>query len=176
MLLLFYYLSFSSCIRRKSVSNFLSSGLREGIDRLMMSRIQSQPNEQANQRQEEHKSYQVEEVTKKVEIQEVQKEPEERVEEEEEIADHSNDLGEDESDDVQSGQEYTESQDYFGQTTSWDYNQDNEVSDNYFDPTAFPSPQQPLSPSSPPETQPSSSFTNHPSIVSSYCKKVTCHS
>ncbi|CDP04101.1 unnamed protein product [Coffea canephora] len=151
-------------LNRKSVSNFLSSGLREGIDRLMMSRTQSQPNEQANQRQEEHNSYQVEEVTKKVEMQEVQKEPEERVEEEEEIADHSNDLGEDESDEIQTGREYTESQDYFGQTTSWDYNQDNEVGDNYFDPTEFESPEQPLSPSSPPETQPSSSFTNHPSI------------
>ncbi|XP_027185632.1 uncharacterized protein LOC113783638 [Coffea eugenioides] len=152
-------------LNRKSVSNFLSSGLREGIDRLMMSRTQSQPNEQANQRQEEYKSYQVEEeVTKEVEMQEVQKEPEERVEEEEEIADHSNDLGEDESDEIQTGREYTESQDYFGQTTSWDYNQDNEVGDNYFDPTEFESPEQPLSPSSPPETQPSSSFTNHPSI------------
>lgn len=152
-------------LNRKSVSNFLSSGLREGIDRLMMSRIQSQPNQLAKRREEEHKPYQVEEeVTKQVEMQEVQKEPEEKVEEEGEIADHSNDFGEDESDEIQIGQEYTESQDYVEQTTPWDYSQDNELSDNYFDPSASPSPQQSLSSSSPPQTQPGSSFTNHPSI------------
>ncbi|KAL3520276.1 hypothetical protein ACH5RR_018425 [Cinchona calisaya] len=154
-------------LKRRSVSNFLSSGLRESIDQLMMSRIQSQPKQLANRREEEYKPHQVEEeILKKVEMQEEeQKEPEERMEEQEESVDHNNDLEEDEADNIQIQQDYNEPQDYLEETTSWDHNRDDEVNDNYFDPSAFPSPQQSLSSSSSsPETQPSTFVTNPPSI------------
>lgn len=131
-----------------------------------MSRRQQPPNPLASRIKIEERTDQVEEGDEahKVEMEEEQKEPEE--EEEEQREDHSDDY---EKDEIQSLQESNESRDYAAQATSWDLNQDQGVSGNYFHPVLFLSPQEYETFNSPAtETQPSSLYGNHPSIVSCF--------
>ncbi|KAK3002172.1 hypothetical protein RJ639_020833 [Escallonia herrerae] len=145
-------------LERRSVSTFLSSGMRERIDQLMMSRTQRHPDHNGSKVEED-----VEQEGKQRE--DVEDDGEEEEEEDE---------GEDEEDERLLGNHYEETGEYYDQTTSslhpaspsvlmaWSRNQDYEYSD---DSDQFSSPsiqKSQLSKSSSQDNR--HSFINHPSI------------
>ncbi|KAK3023854.1 hypothetical protein RJ639_043985 [Escallonia herrerae] len=146
-------------LERRSVSTFLSSGMRERIDQLMMSRTQRHP---------DHIGSKVEEDMDQERKQRKDVVEDDGEEEEEE------DEGEDEEDERLLGNHYEETGEYYDQTTSslhpaspsvlmaWSHNQDYEDSDGS-DQFSSPSIQKSqLSKSSSQDNR--HSFINHPSI------------
>lgn len=140
---------------RKSVSVFLTSGLREQIDRIMVSRSQQLPNARISH------------VEKPVSAQ-VAEDEEEEVEqngkEEVEVEWGYNDDSED--DNIPSRPQYDEPEALILQNTSsqsWNTNPYQEVTDDSYH---FPSPSSLQSQSSNIYSQPCSSSTGHPSTVS----------
>lgn len=134
-------------LQRKSVSSFLSSGMRENIDRLMMSRTQeisrkdhlegkceNQYNREDQMRmnkvKEEHGCEEEEEYKQNSE------EEEEEAEDDDSIV-YNDDYEEDQEHNIQT-ERYNAAQSYINQTTSWVHSQHHDVSDNDSDQAAAP--------------------------------------
>lgn len=137
-------------LQRKSVSSFLSSGMREKIDRLMMSRTQeisrkdhlegkreNQYNREdqvrVNEENEEHDEYKEEE-----EYKQNNEEEEEEAEDDDSII-YNDDYEEDQQLNIQT-ERYNAAQSYINQTTSWVHSRHHDVSDNDSDQAAPPPP------------------------------------
>ncbi|KAJ8534856.1 hypothetical protein K7X08_016584 [Anisodus acutangulus] len=133
-------------LHRKSVSSFLTSGLREQIDRIMASRSQQLPNAKISHVEEEVPA-QAAEDEEEEEVEQNAKEEEDEVGEEEEWG-FDNDS---EDDNSSSRQHYNEPEVLIHQNTSsqtlqsWSTNQDQETTDDSYH---FPSPSSLLSQSS----------------------------
>ncbi|KAL3827715.1 hypothetical protein ACJIZ3_016517 [Penstemon smallii] len=153
---------------RKSVSNFLSSGMREQIERVMISRTQGEQTIMNNHiQEEEHCLVQRDEV--RVEDDHKQLVISEEDKQEEKMGNYGDYYDEYEEVESPIEQHYNESDDCMDLTTSspspsWTQNQGHEVA-NYSHQIASPSTQQSLSSNSySQENQPSSSFSVHPAI------------
>ncbi|CAI9090709.1 OLC1v1025536C3 [Oldenlandia corymbosa var. corymbosa] len=151
-------------LKRKSVSSFLSSGLKDSIDRLMMSRVQQPQSPTVSRvKRDEGTDYVVErEEAQNVEVEEEQQKEfdEGQLENEEKIQSKTDECEKDKEEEIQSEKECNASNDDARQATSSDDNEE-----DYFGSPSFPPSQESHTfNSSSPETQPSSSFTNHPSI------------
>lgn len=153
---------------RRSVSTFLSSGLRDRIDQLMMSRTQQPQLNVKNNLMEERRQEQVIEEEDKGEdgvaaLEEEEEEEEDEEDEERSYSDYYNEY-EDESD---IGQQYNDciDQSESSEPHSWLHNQGHEISDDSYR-AASPSEQPSLSSNTYSlDNRHLSSFTNHHTIV-----------
>ncbi|XP_022870571.1 uncharacterized protein LOC111389825 [Olea europaea var. sylvestris] len=154
-------------LERRSVSTFLSSGLRDRIDQLMMSRTQQPQLNVKNNLMEERRQEQVIEEEDKGEdgvaaLEEEEEEEEDEEDEERSYSDYYNEY-EDESD---IGQQYNDciDQSESSEPHSWLHNQGHEISDDSYR-AASPSEQPSLSSNTYSlDNRHLSSFTNHHTI------------